>query len=595
MRTKPSDDPILSRAELGPYEITGKVGEGNMGAVYLGHHRQRNVKHALKVLHPHRAAVPDFLTLFLREARLAGRLDHPNLVPVYGADRADEFYYVAMPFIDGVTLARMVKVRPLASARAAGYVLQVCRGLEHAHKRNLVHRDVKAANVMVDGRDVARLTDFGLVREMAGRTGVTFRRRRHEEPETLRVLGTPQYMPPEQWNAEAVDGRCDLFALGVTLYHLLTGEYPFTGRTVFEICADVLRGKPVPVTRHRPGIHAGLAAIVEKAIQGDPARRYPNAGEMAKAIAGWLREHGKAPPPARRTEAPSGGTSAGKQRAVPDFARLVERLDRIPALPLVCQEVGRLAARRTTDARTLARAIEKGPALSTRVLRLANSAIYAFRRKVTSLNLAVSLLGNNNIYRLALSVAVVRQFRRPGGSRFNPARFWAHGALTGCVCVELNAHLGLDRRDDVFTFGLLHDVGKIAIYENLPEEFNRIIALFEKGTPYRQAEQMILGFDHTLVGALLAEQWQLPNPYVECIRSHHQMPPGLDTPTDRLRFLVFFGNAIAHMMEAKLSTGTYPILKPEFLARLRLTQESLQALAERAHFAGAQATQFISS
>ncbi len=278
--------------------------------------------------------------------------------------------------------------------------------------------------------------------------------------------------------------------------------------------------------------------------------------------------------------APAGAPGAPAQLRI--SPELLAKLERVAPLPSVYHELRALTAVRTTDSRSISGALEKDPVLAGRVLKLANSAIFGFRGKITGLHLAVSLLGNNNVHNLTSVLVVMAQFRRPASGDFNPAEFWKHGVLCGCCATVLAEHYGYSTRDDIFTFGLLHDLGKIAVYENLPDEFARIIKLNQSGILWRKAEHEVLGIDHTGIGALVAQSWKLPDDFVQVIRSHHLLPEGTASLTDQRKFLVFLGNVVAHMAEGRKRDKKWPSMKAEFLQRFRLDQEGLVRLATKA-------------
>ncbi len=288
-----SQDAILQRRQLGPYTIMKKIGEGGMGAVYLARHRVLQVDHALKVIHPRMTSDSQLTQRYFREAKNTARLVHPNIVQVVGADVVEGIYYLAMQYIDGTTLAAVAKTGRLTPHQSVRYVHMVARALHYAHAKNIIHRDVKPGNVMIDQDDIARLMDFGLVREVEAADKDPDEKDRPLTTAGL-MLGTPQYMPPEQWSGEEVDSRADLYALGVTLYFLLTGEYPVTGRTMPEMFKNVLQGKITSVMVRRPKLDRELAAIVDRSIQSEPSQRYQSGAEFAQALEGWFQNH---PPP----------------------------------------------------------------------------------------------------------------------------------------------------------------------------------------------------------------------------------------------------------------------------------------------------------
>ncbi len=282
-----SDDTLLNRGELGPYKIERKLGQGAMGGVYLARHRVLDVYHAVKVIQPRLVNDPVLIERFLREARNTAKLKHPNIVQVMGADQVDGTYYLAMEFVQGRTLEDVAR-EGVNQHDAVRYVHMVANALNLAHRNNIIHRDIKPANVMVNEEDVAKLMDFGLVRDTGTPEGA-------EDGSQLTmagfVMGTPSYMPIEQWQGEGVDHRSDIYALGVTLFVLLTGKMPFPGKTARDIFRAVLTGKPANVCTTNPQVDAELGEIVHKAMAAEKEDRFQSAEEFALALESWWDRH----------------------------------------------------------------------------------------------------------------------------------------------------------------------------------------------------------------------------------------------------------------------------------------------------------------
>jgi serine/threonine protein kinase/formylglycine-generating enzyme required for sulfatase activity len=282
-----SDDTLLNRGELGPYKIERKLGQGAMGGVYLARHRVLDVYHAVKVIQPRLVNDPVLIERFLREARNTAKLKHPNIVQVMGADQVDGTYYLAMEFVQGRTLEDVAR-EGVNQHDAVRYVHMVANALNLAHRSNIIHRDIKPANVMVNEEDVAKLMDFGLVRDTGTPEGA-------EDGSQLTmagfVMGTPSYMPIEQWQGEGVDHRSDIYALGVTLFVLLTGKMPFPGKTARDIFRAVLTGKPANVCTTNPQVDAELGEIVHKAMAAEKEDRFQSAEEFALALESWWDRH----------------------------------------------------------------------------------------------------------------------------------------------------------------------------------------------------------------------------------------------------------------------------------------------------------------
>ncbi len=283
----PEADPILAEHKtLGPYTLIKKLGEGGMGGVYLGRHNVLHVEHAIKIIRPRMAADPQLVERFLREARHAARLIHPNIVQVLAADVADGLYYLAMQFVPGQSLADAVAKGRLSPHRATRYIHMSALGLAYAHKKQIIHRDIKPGNILIDEDDSCKITDFGLVRDMtADDTG------QNNLTQTGLIIGTPHFMPPEQWHGEGVDHRSDIYALGVTHYHLITRSYPYPGRTPPQILGLLMQGRPEPLKKFAPACDDDLCALIAKAMHVDPAQRYQSALEYAQAIDQWWTAH----------------------------------------------------------------------------------------------------------------------------------------------------------------------------------------------------------------------------------------------------------------------------------------------------------------
>jgi predicted Ser/Thr protein kinase len=266
------------------YRVVKVLGSGGMGVVYQAEHRLMERTVALKILGRNFINNPTAVERFRQEFKAAARLAHPNIVAALDAEQVGGLHFLVMEFIDGVSLARHVEKRgPLPVTHACHYIRQAALGLQHASEQGMVHRDVKPQNLMLTPRGQVKILDFGLARL-----------RRQGKPREITklgaVLGTPDYIAPEQADdSSTVDVRADVYGLGCTLYFLLTGRPPFPEGTAAEKLLAHASATPEPVTRLRPDVPAELAAVVEKMMAKDAARRYQMPVEVADALAPFTR------------------------------------------------------------------------------------------------------------------------------------------------------------------------------------------------------------------------------------------------------------------------------------------------------------------
>jgi eukaryotic-like serine/threonine-protein kinase len=273
----------------GKFEIVGVLGEGGTGIVYDAVRLAEKDGIALKVIHPHLLGDKQIRGRFTREAAILRRLEGAHLSAIldFGeiADPKHEsagLLYIALPKIEGIALDRLIKeAGPLPIERSLDIVLQVCEALNSAHAQGVIHRDLKPANVILQGGTHAIVVDFGMAKIVTGGGTGTTALTAHNM-----VFGTPEYMAPEQARGDELDARCDVYAVGVILYELLTGAVPFSGATPLNVLTAQLTAEPEPPTKRAPDrrIPKGLEAVVMHAIEKDPSKRYATAAALGAAI-----------------------------------------------------------------------------------------------------------------------------------------------------------------------------------------------------------------------------------------------------------------------------------------------------------------------
>jgi len=271
---------------IGDFELVAKIGEGGMGEVFKGRDPMLERDVAIKSLRPEFAARADILERFRTEAVALARLNHPNIAGVYRFFRHADQYYMVMEFVAGETLDQLVVRRgALPWQEAIRYGIAALNGLEHAHRAGVVHRDIKPANMMVAVDGSLKLMDFGIARILEK---MRLTRSGH-------LIGTLEYMSPEQVQGRDVDARSDLYSLAVVLFELLTGRVPFSKGTDFEIMKAQIEEPPPPLRQFAGSLPVVLENILSRALAKDPAQRYPDASAFRNALEGALSSH--LPPP----------------------------------------------------------------------------------------------------------------------------------------------------------------------------------------------------------------------------------------------------------------------------------------------------------
>jgi eukaryotic-like serine/threonine-protein kinase len=272
------------------YELEELVGTGGMSSVFRAHDRQLERRVAIKILHEHYAEDPEYLERFRREARAVAKLSHPHIVTVIDRGNDGGRQFIVFEHVDGENLKELVlRAGRLSVGRALELALAVADGLAFAHDHGLVHRDVKPQNILLSSEGEVKVTDFGIARSLHMEHGVT---------QTGTVLGTGEYLAPEQASGKPVSPATDVYSLGVVLWELLAGDVPFVGENFVAVALRHVNEPPPPLRERRPDVSPRLDAAVQRALAKDPARRFPSMNGFAKELRACLAEaEGEGAPP----------------------------------------------------------------------------------------------------------------------------------------------------------------------------------------------------------------------------------------------------------------------------------------------------------
>jgi eukaryotic-like serine/threonine-protein kinase len=264
------------------YEVEELVGAGGMSSVYRAHDKLLDRKVALKVMHQHYGDDPEYVERFRREARSVASLSHPNVVTVIDRGEHEGRQFIVFEYVEGENLKQLIQRRgPAPVVTALELAKQIAQALSFAHQQGLVHRDVKPQNVLLNGAGSAKVTDFGIARSLDVKHGVT---------QTGTVLGTSDYIAPEQAQGQTVDEQTDIYSLGVVIYELLTGEVPFPGESFVAVAMRHINEPPPPLRDKRPDVPPRVEAAVQKAMAKNPRDRFASMAELCAELDACLAE-----------------------------------------------------------------------------------------------------------------------------------------------------------------------------------------------------------------------------------------------------------------------------------------------------------------
>src|SRR5690349_11475864 len=286
---------VAAGSRLGPYEIVSRIGAGGMGEVWKGRDTRLERSVAIKVLSKNLAASPDVRQRFEREAKTISQLSHPHVCALHDVGRDGDVDYLVMELLEGETLSDRLARGALPLEQTLRYGAQIADALDKAHRQGIVHRDLKPGNVMLTKTGV-KLLDFGLARsasrpETAGSLTASPTQANLTQEGT--ILGTFQYMAPEQLEGREADGRTDIFALGCVLYEMATGRKAFAGASQASLISSIMKEEPAPISAVLPTSPPALDRVIRKALAKDPEERWQSAGDLGSELK-WIAEGGSA-------------------------------------------------------------------------------------------------------------------------------------------------------------------------------------------------------------------------------------------------------------------------------------------------------------
>ncbi len=522
-------------AMLGRFELRKRLGQGAQSIVYLAFDPRMEREVAIKVMRLGEGSDEAAVAQWLQEARSAGRVTHPNIVPVYEADIQERQPYLVFEFVDGQTLAALLKERgAMAGPAAVALVLDVLDALAAAHTAGVVHRDLKPSNILVDKAGRARVMDFGIAARIKDA--------RSTEPDTPSG-GTPGYLSPEAAGGAAPAASMDIFSVGMVLAEMLLGRPLIAEQDPYRAIYRVLHEQLMLPADAGKDLDERLRSIVTRALAKDPKQRFASARAFMAELESWSKSGTDAPAAEASGNAASRGTL--------DF--LLRRMRHKSDFPALSESIVRIQSMATSEkesVNSVTNEILKDVALTNKLLRLVNSAHYARGSSISTVSRAVSLVGFNGIRNMALSLVLLEHMADKSHAAQLKEEF-LRSLMAGTIGAELCPTLR--ESEETFIGAMFQNLGRLLVQYYFPEEARAVRTLVQntrEPMTEHAAALSVLGMSFEELGQGIAKAWGLPQPLVKCMSKPSGSPPQ-STPADageRLRWVALAANDIADVL-----------------------------------------------
>jgi len=539
-------DDLVPGTHLGHYVITDKIAQGGMGTVFKALEPALERYVAIKVLRPEYASNVNSVQYFQEEARAVAALRHPNIIPIFFIGQEGNVVFFSMAYIDGETFDDWIDTKRWFNEEQAKWFLShAIAALHSAHKSNIVHLDIKPANFLVDRANNIMLTDFGLAQKIVKGT---------DDGGEREAFGTPAYVSPEQITRSATDQRTDIYSLGATLFHLMTGKPPFGGTSVEDIVWGHLE-KPFPLeVAQQANVPIGWIYLIKKMMERSPDDRFANYRELRSALENvhsfrYETMPLEAPLPPKPMTIPRTGNntqslhgllaqtkgqwsaSTSQSVSIQLTRKQVEESMKSRVEPLqvnlLVNTIKDLSKPRAEDPAALTEAMEKVPGYGPAVCALVNFMVNPQADAELAENLkpvdVLQTLGLERARNLALTFFALN-YESPRSSHFDWTPLWRHQLAVGVVIDFLYDALDLKRSGFEYVAGAFHDVGKLILAELFPfAYFSTMNRSLTEELPLVTCEMDIFGIDHAELGALWLKQEGFSHILVDAV-GQHEMP-----------------------------------------------------------------------
>lgn len=512
--------------KIGRFEIRRELGRGAQSVVYLAFDPQLEREVALKTLHFERPDPAQNATL-LAEARMVGKLRHPGIVPIFEAGEEGGDLFLVFEYVPGENLAVYLRRHgALPPARAAALIVDVLDAVAHAHAHGIIHRDLKPSNILMDETGVPRVMDFGIATHVAEASGGQ-----------QEFTGTPAYMAPEYISSRLVSERTDVFAAGLILFEMLTGQRAVQGDNIYQIMHRIANESlELPGDDGNVRLDDRLGNILLKATARDPQQRYESALQFRQALVAYL------------APAEDAAAQGGSPQSTVDFLlRRLRHKGDFPALSESVSAINKIASSETESISRLSSSILKDFSLTNKILRLVNSAHYrqAGGGNISTVSRAIIVLGFDAVRNIAVTVLLFEHLQNKANANQLKEEF-LRANLAGLLSKDIAIKLQYRDQEQPFICAVFHNLGRLLSQYYFPEESEEIRkVMLQKDVSEQVAALQVLGVSFEDLGIGIARNWGFPQLIVSSMR---QVPSGPvrkpNTPEERLQVLSAFSNEV---------------------------------------------------
>ncbi|HZW24698.1 MAG TPA: protein kinase [Gallionella sp.] len=485
---------------IGRFEILGELGKGGQGTVYLAQDSQLDRKVAIKTLRNlARQSEP-----LAREARIVAKLQHPNIIPLFDAGEHQGVPYLVYAYIEGQTLEQLLqKERALPLVRSAEIVCGVLEGLAYAHGQGVVHLDIKPANVMIAASGIPMVMDFGLAKLVS-----------QQEQVSGTLSGTPRYIAPEIIAGKQAGAKADIYAAGIMLYEMVTGEAAVSGNNVYEVLNRAANERIAAPSTLNELIDEQLESIILKAIAKNPDERYASSEAMLLALHAYLGELQEAAEQDREKQ---------NHSTLEFLLRRMRSKQDFPALSNIISEINKIVASDSESANKLASVILQDFALTNKLLKLVNTASYGqFGGSINTVSKAVVILGFETVRNIAMTL-ILLEFMQNKAQASQLKDEVIQSILSGMVAAQLLSEHDFRDAEEVMVCSMFHNLGRMLGIFYFFDESQEIARRVEQGEIEDRAAAKVLGMPYHELGIGVARTWNFP---ARLIAGMHKLPPG---------------------------------------------------------------------